>query len=196
MVAQARELNALVSNLLDMARLESGSAVNLRREWQSVEEVVGSAIRAAQPALDGAPVRTALPADLPLVEFDAVLIERVLVNLLENAAKYGAPPLVVGARATRRRCCCCGCATMAPACPQRCEATSTSCSTSSPAARSNRPRRASAWAWRSARPSSMPTAAASPRSTSDADPGRRREPLHGGRCRCGREPPVSRGREE
>jgi len=100
MVAQARELNALVSNLLDMARLESGSAVNLRREWQSVEEVVGAAIRAAQPALGGTPVRTALPADLPLVEFDAVLIERVLVNLLENAAKYGAPPLVVGARAT------------------------------------------------------------------------------------------------
>jgi len=39
-------------------------------------------------------------ADLPLVECDAVLIERVLVNLLENAAKYGAPPVVVGARVT------------------------------------------------------------------------------------------------
>ena len=85
---QARELNALVSNLLDMARLQSG-AVNLRMEWQSIEEVVGSAIRAAQPALAGKPVQTELPADLPLVEFDAVLIERVLVNLLENAAKYG-----------------------------------------------------------------------------------------------------------
>ena len=34
-------------------------------------------------------VKTAIPADLPLVEFDAVLMERVLVNLLENAAKYG-----------------------------------------------------------------------------------------------------------
>jgi two-component system sensor histidine kinase KdpD len=40
------------------------------------------------------------PADLPLVEFDAVLIERVLVNLLENAAKYGAPPIVIGAHVT------------------------------------------------------------------------------------------------
>jgi two-component system sensor histidine kinase KdpD len=102
-VAQARQLHALVSNLLDMARLESGGgAVNLRREWQSVEEVVGSAIRAARPALGERVVQTALPADLPLAEFDAVLIERVLVNLLENAGKYGAPPIVVGAHATER----------------------------------------------------------------------------------------------
>jgi two-component system KDP operon response regulator KdpE len=85
-----------------MARLESGiagGAVNLRRDWQSVEEVVGSAIRAARTSLGDAVVQTALDADLPLVEFDAVLIERVLVNLLENATKYGAPPIVVGARA-------------------------------------------------------------------------------------------------
>ncbi|WP_153305442.1 DUF4118 domain-containing protein, partial [Variovorax soli] len=102
-VAQAHELNALVGNLLDMARLESGAAggaVNLRREWQSVEETVGAAIRAARTALGGVAVQTRLPPDLPLVEFDAVLIERVLVNLLENAAKYGAPPIVVSARVT------------------------------------------------------------------------------------------------
>jgi two-component system sensor histidine kinase KdpD len=102
-VAQAHQLHALVSNLLDMARLESGGgAVNLRREWQSVEEVVGAAIRAARPALGDRVVQTVLPADLPLAEFDAVLIERVLVNLLENAGKYGAPPIVVGAYATDR----------------------------------------------------------------------------------------------
>ncbi|MFD2300953.1 DUF4118 domain-containing protein [Paracidovorax citrulli] len=101
-VQQAHQLHALVSNLLDMARLESGLAggsVRLRRDWQSVEEVVGSAIRAARPALGALEVRTALPADLPLVEFDAVLIERVLVNLLENAAKYGAPPIDIAAEA-------------------------------------------------------------------------------------------------
>jgi two-component system sensor histidine kinase KdpD len=101
-VAQAHELHALVSNLLDMARLESGiagGAVNLRRDWQSVEEVVGSAIRAARTSLGNVVVQTALDPELPLVEFDAVLIERVLVNLLENATKYGAPPIVVGARA-------------------------------------------------------------------------------------------------
>lgn len=102
-VHQAHQLNALVSNLLDMARLESdvsGQSVHLRRDWQSVEEVVGSAIRAARPALGDMPVRTEVPADLPLVEFDPVLIERVLVNLLENAAKYGAGPVVVKASTT------------------------------------------------------------------------------------------------
>ena len=102
-VHQAHQLNALVSNLLDMARLESdvsGQSVHLRRDWQSVEEVVGSAIRAARPALGDMPVRTEVPADLPLVEFDPVLIERVLVNLLENAAKYGAAPVVVKASTT------------------------------------------------------------------------------------------------
>ena len=99
LVAQARELNALVNNLLEMARLQSGT-VRLRMEWQSVEEAVGCAIRAARPALGSQEVLTDLPANLPLVEFDAALIERVLVNLLENAAKYGAPPIVIGARVT------------------------------------------------------------------------------------------------
>lgn len=96
---QARSLGALVNNLLEMARLQSGT-VNLRLDWQSVEEVVGTAIRAAGPALGGQTVQTDVPADLPLVAFDAVLIERVLVNLLENAAKYAQPPITVVARAT------------------------------------------------------------------------------------------------
>lgn len=90
---EARELSSLVTNMLEMARLESGQ-VELRKDWQSVEEIVGSAIRSARHALGELLVRTELPADLPLVAFDAHLIERVLVNLLENAAKYGvgSPP--------------------------------------------------------------------------------------------------------
>ena len=94
--AQARALHALVSNLLDMARLQSGG-VPLRSDWQSVQEVVGAAIRQAGAALGGQPVQVHLPPDLPLVEFDATLIERVLVNLLENAAKYGRPPIEITA---------------------------------------------------------------------------------------------------
>ena len=99
---EARELSALVTNLLEMARLESGK-VEIRREWLSVEEVVGSTIRSARHALGILAVQTQLPADLPLVEFDASLIERVIVKLLENAVKYGqtdrgvqtAPPTIV-----------------------------------------------------------------------------------------------------
>jgi len=99
MTIQARELSALVTNLLDMARLQNGT-VNLKKDWQSAQEVIGSSIRAAQHALQGRVVQTDVPADLPLVEFDAVLMERVLVNLLENAAKYGAAPIVIKASVT------------------------------------------------------------------------------------------------
>lgn len=97
--AQARQLNALVTNLLDMARLQEG-AVSLRSEWQSVQEVVGTALRAARHATAGMAVQTDIPAELPLVEFDAALMERVLVNLLENAGKYGAGPVEISARTT------------------------------------------------------------------------------------------------
>jgi len=94
---EARALAALVGNLLDMARLQSGN-VQLWLEWQSVEEVVGAALRSARAALDGLQLRLSVPADLPLVEFDAVLIERALANLLENAARHGAPPVELSAR--------------------------------------------------------------------------------------------------
>jgi two-component system sensor histidine kinase KdpD len=83
----ALRMNAMVGNLLDMARLEAG-AVPMRREWQPLEELVGSALAACAPALQGRPVRVRLADDLPLLHLDAVLFERVLVNLLENAAKY------------------------------------------------------------------------------------------------------------
>ena len=83
----ALRMNAMVVNLLDMARLEAG-AVPMRREWQPLEEVVGSALAACAPALKGRPVRVRLADDLPLLHLDSGLFERVLVNLLENAAKY------------------------------------------------------------------------------------------------------------
>jgi K+-sensing histidine kinase KdpD len=57
----------------------------LRLQWQPVEEVIGSALAASRAALVGHTVETHVPADLPLVQYDAVLIERVVSNLLENA---------------------------------------------------------------------------------------------------------------
>ena len=80
-------MSALVANLLDMARIESGH-VRLNLQWQALEEVVGSALRASGAQLARHQLRTVLAPDLPLVRYDAVLIERVLCNLLENAAKY------------------------------------------------------------------------------------------------------------
>ncbi|WP_248919948.1 two-component system sensor histidine kinase KdpD [Pseudomonas entomophila] len=97
----ALRMNTLVNNLLDMARLDAGKVV-LNRQWQPIEDVVGSALRALQPALGGHPVRVELAADLPPVHVDAVLIERILINLLENAIKYTAAqtPITVGAGMT------------------------------------------------------------------------------------------------
>jgi len=85
--AAARRMNAMVNNLLDMARLQSGS-VRLNRQWQPIEEVVGSALQSLGSMLVGHGVNVDLAADLPLVNIDAVLVERVFANLLENAGKY------------------------------------------------------------------------------------------------------------
>ena len=83
-------MNSLVNNLLDMARLQSGM-VKLNRQWQPLEEVVGSALKAVRSTVADHHVRVNLPEDLPMLEFDAALIERVLSNLLEDAAKYTPP---------------------------------------------------------------------------------------------------------
>ena len=96
---QALRLSGLVGNLLDMARLTAGE-VKLRKEWQPLEEVIGSSLKLLEKNLADHPVAVRLPAELPLLEYDAVLIERVLCNLLENAAKYSPPgsPIEISAR--------------------------------------------------------------------------------------------------
>ncbi|MHB8354441.1 MAG: two-component system sensor histidine kinase KdpD [Burkholderiales bacterium] len=87
---EALRMNSLVNNLLDMARLQAG-AVKLNRQWQPLEEVVGSAIKAMGQTIASHHVKVDLPENLPLLEFDTVLIERVLSNLLDNAIKYTSP---------------------------------------------------------------------------------------------------------
>ena len=90
---QALRLNGMVSNLLDMAKLRAEN-IRLNQEWQPIEEVIGASIKLLGTALAQHPVKVLLPPDMPLLKFDAVLMERVLCNLLENAAKY-APPLSI-----------------------------------------------------------------------------------------------------
>ncbi|KQW42188.1 MULTISPECIES: DUF4118 domain-containing protein [unclassified Roseateles] len=97
----ALRMSALVGNLLDMARLQSGT-VQLNRQWLPLQEVVGSALANVDEVLVGRDVVVELPADLPLVALDAVLIERVLVNLLENAAKYAPGAIRIVARTAGR----------------------------------------------------------------------------------------------
>lgn len=84
---EALAMSALASNLLDMARLQSGP-VQLKKEWQPIDEIIGTALAAMQRRLQGHAVDVQLAPGLPLVDIDSVLMERVLVNLLENAVKY------------------------------------------------------------------------------------------------------------
>ncbi len=84
---EAIRMAGLANNLLDMARLEAGAVV-LNRQWQPLEEVVGGALAGMSTRLSNHPVSVRLPHDLPLVEIDSMLIERVFANLLENAVKY------------------------------------------------------------------------------------------------------------
>ncbi len=84
---EALRLNRLVRNLLDMTRLDAG-ALKVKKELQPLEEVVGAALYRLDDRLRGRAVGTDIPADLPLVPFDAILIEQVFINLIENAIKH------------------------------------------------------------------------------------------------------------
>ena len=86
-VDEATRLNRLVGNLLDVTRIESG-ALRLRRQWNSVEEVVGAALSRLGQRLAGREVTVHVAPELGLVSFDEVLVEQALVNLIDNAARY------------------------------------------------------------------------------------------------------------
>jgi len=95
---EALRMNGLVINLLDMARLQEGS-MRLNRQWSSIEEVIGAALAGCRRLLGDREVQARVPADLPLLQLDAVLVERLCANLLENAAKYtpAGTPLTIDA---------------------------------------------------------------------------------------------------
>jgi two-component system sensor histidine kinase KdpD len=88
--AKAREMSELISNVLDLMRFEAGE-VRLRRDWQSIDDLVGTALARLDGRLAGRPVMVNLAAELPEVYVDAPLVTQVLVNLLENAVKHTPP---------------------------------------------------------------------------------------------------------
>lgn len=97
-IGETQRLERVVSNLLDLSRVEGG-VLAARMEWCVLEELVGSALQAAAGFLEQVEVSTQIPDDAPLVQADPVLTERILVNLLHNAVRHGAPPLrVIGRR--------------------------------------------------------------------------------------------------
>ena len=84
---EADRLNRLVGNLLDMTRLESG-AMKIKKETSDIQDVIGSALEELGSRLGERVINIDIPAELPLVQMDFVLVERVLVNVIDNALKY------------------------------------------------------------------------------------------------------------
>jgi two-component system sensor histidine kinase KdpD len=84
---KAREMSELISNVLDLTRFEAGH-VPLRRDWESVDDLVGLALVRLEGRLAAHPVEVDLPADLPAVNVDAVRVTQVFTNLLDNAVRY------------------------------------------------------------------------------------------------------------
>lgn len=83
----AQRMNRFVSNLLDMARLESGM-LRLNKEWCDLQDIIGVAINRLGEPLTKRALEIDIQEDLPFVQADGILIEQVLINLLDNALKY------------------------------------------------------------------------------------------------------------
>ncbi len=94
---EAERLNRFVGNLLDMTRLESG-ALDLKRGVVYLDEVVGTALQRSAKTLARHRVELDISDELPPLDVDFLLFEQVLVNLLDNAAKYAAPSTSIAIR--------------------------------------------------------------------------------------------------
>ncbi len=99
-VDQSAQMTQLVANVLDMTRLDSGRVV-LRPEWVPLDEVVGSALNRLRQPLARHRLNTQLDEAPALVHADPVLLEQLLFNLLDNAAKYTPPGSTVSITARR-----------------------------------------------------------------------------------------------
>jgi len=84
---ESERMNRHVQNLLDMTRLEART-INPKLEWNSLEELVGSALAQTEKLLAGREIKTFIPPAMQLVRVDEVLVEKALINLLENVARH------------------------------------------------------------------------------------------------------------
>ncbi len=84
---EAQYMSELMNKILDMAKLSTGK-IAIQREWNTLEEIIGSALTRLEKNLSTRMVNINLPENLPLLWIDSVLFEQVLVNLIENAIKY------------------------------------------------------------------------------------------------------------
>ena len=98
---EAERMNRFVANLLDITRIES-STLEVRQEATDIEEVIGAAARRARRVLGDHRLSLRIAPELPMLAIDGVLLEQVLFNLLDNAAKYAPPGSTVEIEAGRQ----------------------------------------------------------------------------------------------
>ncbi len=98
--SEAQRLDRLVTSVLDLSRIESG-ALQPDLEVYDLRELAETAVARLRPSLGDRPVSIELADDLPLILVDAVLLDAVLANLLENVARHTPPGTAVAVRASR-----------------------------------------------------------------------------------------------
>jgi two-component system sensor histidine kinase KdpD len=91
---EAERLNRLITNLLDVSRIEAG-AMKITRQLSDVQDLVGAALEQLGSRARGRPIAIDIPAELPFVFVDFGLIVQALVNILDNALKYSPVDLPV-----------------------------------------------------------------------------------------------------
>jgi two-component system, OmpR family, sensor histidine kinase KdpD len=97
---KARDMSDLLSNVLDLVRIECDSKV-LARDWHNLQDLVGLAIQRNESRLTGWEIATEIPDELPMVAVDSRLFVQMLSNLLENASKYTPPGTRIAISAVR-----------------------------------------------------------------------------------------------
>ena len=99
-VSEANYLSTITENTLQLVRLSSaqpqGAAV-LQRDWESVEEIVGAVLARVRQRDPGRRIQSRVAPDLPLVQADPVLLAQLIGNLLDNALRYSADGIELGA---------------------------------------------------------------------------------------------------
>jgi two-component system sensor histidine kinase KdpD len=96
--AKGREMSDIISNVLEMMRLDAGR-VNLKCDWEPVEDLVGTTLARLEASLRGRQVSVNIPKTLPVVYVDGALVSQLLFNLLDNCIKHtpAGTPITVSA---------------------------------------------------------------------------------------------------
>lgn len=87
---EAERMSNRVNHILDMARLEAG-VLALNKQWYPLAQIIDTVLTLLHTPLTGRLIKVKLPEGIPMILADAVMIEQVLINLLQNALRYTPP---------------------------------------------------------------------------------------------------------